>query len=279
MTATTSPSGNRTLLPRRVSEQVFLGAAGLFFIVSAAVTVIRCRSMSEMGSMPMPGGWTMSMAWVRIPGQTWIGAAESFLGMWVAMMIAMMLPSATSMLRRYRRIVGQTNLEYSQKPNLITSTVIVVIAYFAVWTVLGIIVYGLGTTLAEIEMQYPLLARLTPILRGICVLMAGAVQLTPWKAHHLACCRSAPEPDRVTADIAIAWKQGFFYGCHCSCSCLNITVILLVFGAMDIRSMAAATVAITLERLAPAGEAVTRIIGVIALATGTFLLLQAVQTT
>jgi hypothetical protein len=34
--------------------------------------------MSAMGEMPMPGGWTMSMAWMRMPGQTWPGAAASF---------------------------------------------------------------------------------------------------------------------------------------------------------------------------------------------------------
>jgi hypothetical protein len=27
--------------------------------------------MSALGEMPMPGGWTMSMAWMRMPGQTW----------------------------------------------------------------------------------------------------------------------------------------------------------------------------------------------------------------
>jgi predicted metal-binding membrane protein len=46
-----------------------------------------------MGEMPMPGRWTMPMAWMRMPGQTWPGAAASFLGMWVVMMVAMMLPS------------------------------------------------------------------------------------------------------------------------------------------------------------------------------------------
>ena len=37
----------------------------------APVTVAWCSSMSAMGGMPMPGGWTMSMAWMRMPGQTW----------------------------------------------------------------------------------------------------------------------------------------------------------------------------------------------------------------
>jgi hypothetical protein len=38
------------------------------------------------GEMLMPGGWTMSMAWMRMPGQTWPGAAASFLAMWIVMM-------------------------------------------------------------------------------------------------------------------------------------------------------------------------------------------------
>ncbi|WEX75180.1 DUF2182 domain-containing protein [Sinorhizobium numidicum] len=52
-------------------------------------------------------GWTMSMTWMRMPGQTWSAAAASFLGMWlVKMMMAMMLPSLVPMLRRYRQAVA-----------------------------------------------------------------------------------------------------------------------------------------------------------------------------
>src|SRR5512139_1270189 len=89
-----------------VSERTFLGVSALLFIASAAVTVVWCSSMSAMGGMPMPDGWTMSMAWMRMPGQTWPGAAASFLCMWVVMMVAMMLPSMVPMLWRYRRAVG-----------------------------------------------------------------------------------------------------------------------------------------------------------------------------
>jgi hypothetical protein len=31
-----------------------------------------------MGELPMPGGWILSMAWMRMPGPTWRGAAASF---------------------------------------------------------------------------------------------------------------------------------------------------------------------------------------------------------
>lgn len=87
----------------RVSQQAFLGVSALLFTASAALTAHWCASMSAMGGMQLPGGWTMSMAWMRMPGQTWPVAAASFLGMWFVMMVAMMLPSLVPMLRRYPR--------------------------------------------------------------------------------------------------------------------------------------------------------------------------------
>ena len=92
----------------RASQQAFFGVSALLFAASAAVTIVWCASMSTMGGMPMPGGWTMSMAWMRMPGQTWPGAAASFLGMWVVMMVAMMLQSLVPMLWRYHQAVGRT---------------------------------------------------------------------------------------------------------------------------------------------------------------------------
>src|SRR5438105_3955422 len=68
---------------RRSPEAAFLGVSALLFAASAAGTIAWCASMSAMGEMPMPGGWTMSMAWMRMPDQSWPGAAASFLGMWV----------------------------------------------------------------------------------------------------------------------------------------------------------------------------------------------------
>ena len=94
------------MVSERASERAFFGVSALLFAVSATVTIVWCGSMSAMGGMPMPGGWTMSMAWMRMPGQTWPGAAASFLGMWVVMMVAMMLSSLVPMLWRYRQAVG-----------------------------------------------------------------------------------------------------------------------------------------------------------------------------
>jgi predicted metal-binding membrane protein len=56
----------------------------------------------------------------------------------------------------------------------------------------GIVVFPLGVALAAVEMQQPVLARAVPIAVGVVVLIAGALQFTTWKTHHLACCREAP---------------------------------------------------------------------------------------
>jgi predicted metal-binding membrane protein len=219
----------------------------------------------------MPGGLKMSMAWIRMCGQTWPGVAASFLGMWVAMMVTMMLPSLVPMLWRYRQAVGRTG-----ETRLGRLTALVGVGYFVVWTVLGMTAFPLGVALAAVEMQQPELARAVPITVGVVVLIAGALQFTAWKAHHLACCREAPGRGRtLPADVGTAWRHGVRLGVDCSCSCAGLTAILLVIGVMDLRAMAVVTAAITVERLAPVGERVARVIGAVAVGAGLFLIVQA----
>jgi predicted metal-binding membrane protein len=219
----------------------------------------------------MPGGWTMSMAWMRMPGQTWAGAAASFLGMWAAMMVAMMLPSLVPMLWRYRQAVGRTG-----EARLGGLTALVGAGYFFVWTVFGMAAFPLGVALAAVEMQLPALARAVPIAVGMIVLIAGALQFTAWKAYQLACCRGAPGCGRsLPADAGTAWRHGLRLGLHCGRCCFGLTAILLSLGIMDLRAMAVVTAAITVERLAPAGEHVARAIGAVALGAGLFLIARA----
>jgi Predicted metal-binding integral membrane protein (DUF2182) len=89
------------MISEQASQRTFFGISALLFAASTAVTIVWCGSMSAMGEMPMPGGWSMSMTWMLMPGQTWLDTAASFLGMWVVMMVAMMLPSSVPMLWRY----------------------------------------------------------------------------------------------------------------------------------------------------------------------------------
>jgi predicted metal-binding membrane protein len=261
---------SRRMAADRPSEALFVGVCTLLFAASTTLTIVWCTSMSEMG-MPMPGGWTMSMVWMRMPGQTWPGAAASFLGMWVVMMVAMMLPSLVPTLRRYRQAVGRANATH-----LGWLTALVGASYFFVWTVFGAVAFPLGVALAAIEMQQPPLARAVPIAVGVAVLIAGFLQFTAWKARHLAGCRESNGHGRALSDDAgTAWRHGLHLGFHCSQCCAGLMAILLVIGVMDLRAMTVVAAAITVERLAPAGERAARAIGAGVVGAGLILIARA----
>ncbi len=200
----------------------------------------------------MPGGWTMSMVWMRMPTQTWLSAAAMFMLMWAAMMLAMMLPSLAPILRRrrFRRWLVAT-------------------AYFFVWTGFGAVAYAAGIALTTAEMRSPALARSVPIATGVVLLLAGLVQVTRWKAHHLACCRACVMPP----DARSAWNDGVRLGAHCVLCCSGLIATLFVLGVMNLAVMAAVAAAITIERLAPQPERVARAIGMAIIAVGAIVTL------
>lgn len=257
----------------RYPEQAFFAGSVLLFAFSAALTIVWCNSMSAMGGMPMPGGWTMSMAWMRMPGQTWADAAASFVGMWVMMMVAMMLPSLTPTLWRYHQSIGGAGKTIRSRLTMLAG-----LGYFFVWTLLGLTVFAAGVTAAAIEMEQPTLAPAVPTAAGLVVLIAGALQFTKWKAHHLSSCREAPGRDCVLPTRAdAAWRLGLHFGFHCGLSCANLTAVLLVVGVMDLRAMTLVTAAITAERLAPVGERVAQAIGAVLAGAGLLLIVGAIR--
>jgi predicted metal-binding membrane protein len=259
---------------RRRPGRRFLAGSALLFAASAAGTIAWCGAMTGMGEMPMPGGWTMSMAWMRMPGQTWLGAGASFLAMWVVMMAAMMLPSLVPMLARYREAVGRVG-----EGRLGRLTALVGLGYFFVWTLCGAVAFPLGAALAAIEMARPALARVVPLAIGAVVAAASALQLTAWRARQLTCCRDEPGGQHhappASATAAAAWRHGLRLGLDCCRCCVGQTAILLVAGVMDLRAMALVTTAITLERLLPAGQRIARVTGAIGVAAGLVLIARA----
>jgi predicted metal-binding membrane protein len=239
--------------------RAFLGVAALVFLAAASVTVMQCASMTGMGGVDMPGGWRMSMAWMRMPGSGWAAACGSFLGMWLAMMIAMMLPSLAPVLRGY--CGGRT-----------LPAVLAVLGYLMVSSVLGIGIFAGGALFAALAMQRPLVAQAAPLAAGLVVMAAGCVQLSSWKARHLDCCREAGGRSLPLAASAIsAWRRGARLGLHCSCCCSPHTAVLLVAGIMDLRAMAAVSLMITAERLLSTGASIARRAGALAVGAGLLL--------
>lgn len=262
---------DRGIVPRTVSNRAFFGVTAFVFIVSAVVTIVWCNSMSAMGGMSMPGGWTMSMTWMRMPGQTWLGVAASFIGMWMVMMVAMMLPSLVPMLLRYRDGARRQDARH-----LGSLTTTVGLGYFFIWTSIGVAAFPLGVALAMVEMRIPDVSRAVPVAAGTVVLFAGLLQFTAWKTRQLACCRGALGHERIEpVGIRTAWKHGVRLGVRCVLCCASLTTVLLVIGVMDLRAMAVVTAGITAERLAPTGERVARWIGMFLVAAGLYMTVRA----
>jgi predicted metal-binding membrane protein len=255
---------NPALAARAVAgtDRAFLWTIALLFAGTAAGTIVWCGSMA--GGMPMPGGWTMSMAWMRMPSQTWAGAAASFMGMWLLMMVAMMLPSLLPMLSAFRRAVRGPD-----EARLAWLTTLVGAGYFFVWAVVGAAAYPLGVALGAAEMRWAAVARSVPFLAGAVILIAGCLQLTAWKARQLERCRDTPGCGCATSIGArAAFRHGVRLGAHCALCCAGFMAILLVTGVMDLGAMVLVAAAITVERLAPLPGNAARATGMVAIAAG-----------
>ncbi|HWY31543.1 MAG TPA: DUF2182 domain-containing protein [Candidatus Acidoferrum sp.] len=249
--------------PSRREPAPFFVFSGLAFAASAAGTIYFCRSMS--GGMDMPGGWTMSMMWMRMPGQTWTASAAMFLLAWLAMMMAMMLPSTLPMLLNYRRSLITPNPARAGLLLLLTAG-----GYFFVWLAVGAVVYATGVILALAEMRSADFSRVVPLLSGATLALAGCIQFTSWKMTALRQCRCA---DVSMAPLAhgksfAAWRHGFSKGVSCTVCCSGLMLTLVALGAMNLTVMTIVAGLIAVEKLLPKPEVIVRISGVAALGAG-----------
>ena len=204
------------------------------------------------------------MTGMSMPQQTWYGAAAGYLGMWMAMMVPMMLPSLVPMLSRYRRSVrGADGI------HLHGLTALVGVGYFVIWAVLGAAAYAAGAGVMAVEMRWGKVAQWLPVAAGVVLLVAGGVQFTSWKARQLALCREGSGRGCPPAPNALgAWRHGLRLGVRCSLCCGSLMLALLAIGMMDLVAMAAVTLAISAERLAPAPLRVARVAGVAIVVVG-----------
>ena len=244
-----------------------LCAGAVLFGLSAAATIYFGRSMSA--GMEMPGEWTMSRMWMRMPGQTWAAAAAIFLLMWLAMMVAMMLPSAMPMWHRYGRWVARAG-----NPGL--CILLVAGGYFAVWMVIGLAIYVVGVSGAYATMRWTGLSRFTPTLLGAALAVSGTMQFSWWKMAALRRCRDplAGAPSPTVGGWKSAWSHGVTQGVTCAICCSGPMLALLALGAMNLAVMAILAAVIAVEKLAPRPDLAVRLSGAAAFVLGIAMMLR-----
>jgi len=263
----TSPASGRET--GRRAALVFFGTMALIFAVTAIVTILSSAAMESMGAMPMAGGWLLSGIWLPLCGQSWFETAACFVGMWLVMMVAMMLPSFAPVLWHYQNAAFTAGA--TQPGRLAT---LAGAGYFAAWAGFGLLIFLLGAALAQAAMQFPLIARLAPVAGALVVLFAGLSQLSRWKARLLADCGGSPDALPAYPGVAGALRTGTALGLRCCISCIGPIAILIAGGLMDLRLMLCVTLAITAERLLPAEARIADAIGVLMAAAGLLLLVQ-----
>jgi predicted metal-binding membrane protein len=148
-------------------------------------------------------------------------------------------------------------------------TALVGVGYFVIWGVVGTAAYAAGAGLMAVEMRWGKMAQWLPVAAGVVLLVAGGVQFTSWKARQLALCREGlwcgcPP----AADALGACRYGLRLGMRCSLCSASLMLALLAIGMMDLVAMAAVTLAISAERLAPAPLRVARVAGVAIVGVG-----------
>jgi predicted metal-binding membrane protein len=244
-------------------------ASGVF-AVAAAYTLYAGLHMT--GGMGMPGGWTMPMMWMAMPGQSLLSAAAMFLLVWQAMMIAMMLPSSWPMLELYTRVARHSG---HRRPLLDTS--IVAAGYFAVWAAFGCVAFALGIEISRAAMISGRISRLIPGAAGVVLILSGVWQLSPMKQ---ACLKHCREPllflgHAYRRGTWGAVRVGLHHGAFCAACCWALMTMQLLLGVMNLAMMTGVAAIIATEKLWRRGPALARLVGVVSIGAGLFLLLKA----
>jgi len=244
-------------------------------IVTIAAWAYTISSASAMASaMPMPGGWSMSMAWMSTGQQSPLAHAMMFLAMWAVMMIAMMLPSVMPAVLLHRRLV-ETRIKRGDRAA--ASQFLLLAGYFSIWVAFGVVAYAAGMTIATAAMRSIRVSVMVPAATGLALAAAGTYQLTQWKQICLRHCRSpleffARHEIRRAAD---SWRFGLHHGAYCAACCWGLMLIQLALGVMSVPLMALVGFVILLEKQWRHGEMLARVVGAASLAGGIVLALRA----
>jgi len=181
--------------------------------------------------------------------------ASGFIGAWVVMMAAMMLPSAAPLVLLYRGAGADGRA---------ANTVPLVAGYLFVWAVFGAGVYGAQQALAAVVNSSPALGDGRPYAVAGILAMAGVYQFTPLKQACLRQCRSPLDflMHRWRGPGAFeALRLGAEHGAYCVGCCWGLMTVLVIAGAMSLVWVVLIALIVFVEKLMPFGERSAQLTG------------------
>lgn len=209
----------------------------LLVLAAAAWAVLLWQQAS---ADPMAMGLTMGM---EVP---------LFLATWVAMMVAMMFPTAAPMILTFAR-VQTTRRERGQAS---VPVWLFVGAYLLVWTLFGVAAYAAAGAAEALAAQSKWLMENAARVGGLVFVLAGLYQLSPLKRSCLAKCRTPLDfiLGSWREGYAGAFRMGLEHGVYCLGCCWLLFVILFPLGVMNVAAMAVITLLIFAEKSLPMGR-------------------------
>jgi len=190
------------------------------------------------------------------PG-TDLGALGWYLGIWVTMTAAMMLPSAAPAVSLCARARGDAQ------------ACAFVGGYLIAWTLYGLAAYAVYRGIRAASPSFLAWDEHGPWVAGGALAAAGVYQLTPLKSACLRHCRSPLHfllRGRIGA-LGAVW-MGIEHGAICDGCCLGLMLALFALGVMSLFWMGAAGVAILIEKSMPGGEAFARALALVLVGLG-----------
>lgn len=176
------------------------------------------------------------------PG-TDLGGLGWFLGLWVTMMAAMMLPSTAPMALFFGHVSSARR------------TVIFLAGYLLAWTAYGLVAFGLYRGIRAFDVGFLAWDEQGPVAAGAVIALAGLYQLTPLKNACLRHCRAPLHFVRQRwRDGGLgALAMGLEHGLFCVGCCSGLMLILFALGAMSLVWMALIAGLIFAEKVLPFG--------------------------
>jgi len=174
-------------------------------------------------------------------------AALVFL-MWVAMVLAMMLPSAAPMVATYAEIADTA----ARKGEGAASPLVLSAGYGAVWLGFAAAATALQALLARAALIDHAMVAASPLFSGAIFIAAGAYQFSSLKHACVTRCQR-PFPfffANWTSETAGVFRLGLRQGIYCVGCCWAMMMVMFAVGLMNVVWMAGLGLVMTAEKLA-----------------------------
>ena len=202
------------------------------------------------------------------PG-TDLGALGWFIGIWVTMMAAMMLPSVAPMVLLFARVSS----ERLRRHQAAVPTWVFVLGYLGVWTLFGVVAYAIARAVRALDLGLLAWHEHGPLAAGIAVVAAGLYQLTPLKDICLRHCRGPMHfvLHRWREGRGGALRMGAEHGVYCVGCCWGLMIVLFALGVMSLFWMALVAAVVFAEKVVPGGERFSKGIALALVALGVWV--------